>query len=250
MKIINAGGDGGHQLQIALKSLQDVKWRDKTILDIGCSNGYVTSKILEKTGAKKIIGIEIDELRVKKAKELEKKLASDRLEFYHGNATDLSQFPDEQFDGIFSNMVFQQLKDKVKEVLKEIHRILKKGGIAVINFNQEKSEVVVEIQKLLLQKEVEKSKDIDKESMMKLSEESGFKVIKADSDYDIYYHQSVDQLIGDPKKASIAVKNQNYSDEELRVFWQKLRKTFEARKTLNGYPEQWNIVYLKLIKIR
>ena len=135
---------GKHQLQIAQKSIKGVNWSNKKVLDIGCSNGSLTCEILKLTKAKEIIGIDSDKERINKAKKLSEK--NNKVKFLLLNANNISVFPNESFDAIFSNMTFNQFFDS-GIVLKEIYRLLKPKGIAIINFNQERSEVRIEIEK-------------------------------------------------------------------------------------------------------
>ena len=244
-----AGGDGGHQLQIALKSIQDVDWRDKNILDLGSSNGLVTFGVLKATDAGTIIGLEIDSNRVDRAIEIKNQNNEGRLEFCQGDISNLAQFDNASFDGVFSNIVFQQLKEKLHDVLCEAYRVLKPGGEAIINFNQEKSAVTLEFQKLVKNDDsVSSAKSINSELFRAEAEKAGFKIESCSAEYDTYYYDNVDDLIGTPKKSSMAVKDVVLSPKKEIEIWEKLRQIFLQRKTTKGFEETWNIVCAKLIK--
>lgn len=68
------------------------------------------------------------------------KLARERIShknvyFHKNNGRDLSIFPDETFDFVFSEAVFQHIeKEDVCFYLLEIHRVLKKNGRAYLHF--------------------------------------------------------------------------------------------------------------------
>ena len=133
-------------------------------------------------------------------------------------------------------------------VLKEVLRVLKLDGEAVLSFNQEKSEVVAEIQKLLLDKEVDRKKELTKEKFEEMVDEVGFSGVDVSSATDTFYYDNLDELIGSPKKAFVSVSEVKHSDDELAMFWKKLKEIFENKKTDSGYPESWNMVFARLIK--
>ncbi len=96
------------------------------VLDIGCGNGEFTLKAKNKIGSSKVYGIEIYDPFIKEA---EKKGISI---IKH----DLNKLPypikDESFDVIISNQVIEHLYYPV-QFMKEIYKILKPGGYAVIS---------------------------------------------------------------------------------------------------------------------
>ncbi|MFA7707430.1 MAG: class I SAM-dependent methyltransferase [Candidatus Pacearchaeota archaeon] len=103
--------------------------KNSKILEAGCGAGnYVFS--LYKMGHKPI-GIEIDEKRVKIAKEYMKKHRLNPRIINYGDLTKLP-FKDEQFDAIFCHGVIEHIKDSELAV-KEMSRVLKKGGHVMIS---------------------------------------------------------------------------------------------------------------------
>lgn len=244
-----AGGGGRHQLQIALKSLKNINWKGKRILDIGCGKGNVTNEILKFTQAREIIGIDIDPDRILKANQLKYKLQENKLNFIKADITELSQFDDNSFDGVFSNMTFQQIPvKKFFLALKEIKRLLKPSASAIINFNQEKSEVTLEIQKIVLKKEnISKAKNINLEIFKKHALNAEFSKVECITQFDTYYHKSIDDLLGDSKKI-FSTTNIQLNDNQIKEVWQKIQDIFKKRKTSLGYKESWNIVFAQLTK--
>lgn len=85
------------------------------ILDIGCGNGLLAYSIAQK--AKKIIGIDIVEANIKKAKSNNK---FENLEFIHGDATK-HEF-DQQFDKIVLSNVLEHIEHRI-EFLNKLHRL-------------------------------------------------------------------------------------------------------------------------------
>ncbi len=249
MNTKQAGGGGPHNLQIALKSLKNADWRSRIILDIGCSNGYITSKILKFTQAKEIIGIDIESDRIVKANQLKRELKENRLKFFKADSTDLSKFDSNSFDGVFSNMTFQQISpEKLPAALKEVKRLLKPNGLAIINFNQRKSDVTFEIQKLLQERNVTKFKKLNSKLFREHAIKAGFSKVKCIARPDIYYHKSLDGLLGNSKDASWIFQNAKLNDKQIEEIWQKIRDIFKKRKTSLGYKESWNMVFVQLAK--
>ncbi len=108
--------------------LKEIK--GKTILDIGAGGGgktvfYALNK------AKNVIGIDIEEGFTEQAKAFADKNGVKNVEFITQNAEKTS-FPENTFDICVMNDVFEHLANPEK-VLKEVYRILKKGGKVFIN---------------------------------------------------------------------------------------------------------------------
>ena len=97
----------------------------KVILDAGCGEGY-GSYLLAGVGAK-VIGIDISEQAVRHAK---KKYVRENLKYQVMDITYLD-FPNGSFDVVVSFQVIEHLNN-VQKFLKEIKRVLKKDGWAII----------------------------------------------------------------------------------------------------------------------
>lgn len=100
---------------------------DGNVLDIGCADGVFSKVILHGTGAKKLIGIDFIKGSVEWASKHWKK--DKRMNFKVGDAQKLN-FKSGSFSAVFAIEVLEHVYDPVK-VLKEIKRLLKKGGYAV-----------------------------------------------------------------------------------------------------------------------
>ena len=103
-----------------------VEKTDGKILDIGSADGVFTKVILEKSGARKVIGIDVLKSSVDWAN---KHWKTKRVEFILADANDL-KFEDETFDAVFALEVLEHV-EKPFEILKDIKRVLKKDGYAV-----------------------------------------------------------------------------------------------------------------------
>lgn len=112
----------GQERRIALvKKYFDLK--GKRILDAGCGIGLYSQKFKE-LGAE-VFGTDIDWEKIKTAKNL-----NPGINFGVGALENLP-FPDNFFDIVFVNEVLEHVKDD-KKAAKEILRVLKQGGSAII----------------------------------------------------------------------------------------------------------------------
>lgn len=95
-----------------------------SILDCGCDDGTWTLELGRQAGNSQLFGIEIVEER--------RLLAIDKgIEAREGNLNEKFPFPDDYFDIVHANQVIEHLAD-TDNFIKEIWRVLKPGGYAII----------------------------------------------------------------------------------------------------------------------
>jgi ubiquinone/menaquinone biosynthesis C-methylase UbiE len=97
------------------------------ILDIGSADGVFTKVILDKTKAKKIIGIDVLKNSVDWANKHWQR--NKRMKFKVGDAHKL-EFKARSFDAVFALEVLEHVYDP-DQVLREVKRVLKKNGYAL-----------------------------------------------------------------------------------------------------------------------
>lgn len=105
---------------------------DGEILEIGCGGGYNIRRLLEASKNAKVIGIDISEESVRKAKKINKTELGKRCEILQGNVGQMP-FKDGQFDfaTAFETVFFWP---NLPANLHEVFRVIKEGGhFAVIN---------------------------------------------------------------------------------------------------------------------
>jgi|SRR3989344_3019319 len=95
------------------------------ILDIGCNTGQFDFKIARKV--KKVIGIEVDKKLLDTAIKVQTESKIKNIKFINANANKKLPFKDEQFTKVICCDVLEHL-DRRNFALKEINRVLKKGG--------------------------------------------------------------------------------------------------------------------------
>lgn len=96
----------------------------KKVLIYGCGDGHGIDEFLEH-GAEEIIGIDISESMIDKAK---KRFKNDNVKFIVMNAEDL-EFPPETFDIVFGIAVLHHLF--LEKAYKQLLKVLKPGGSAI-----------------------------------------------------------------------------------------------------------------------
>lgn len=97
------------------------------ILDIGCADGAFTEVILAKSKAKRVTAIDVSEKNISWAKKHWKKTI--KIKFVVGDAHHL-KFKNHSFDAVFALEVLEHVFEP-KKVLKEIKRVLIKGGYGI-----------------------------------------------------------------------------------------------------------------------
>lgn len=107
--------------------------KDKYILDAGCGPGGKSVFYAEK-GCKSVIGIDIDESRIKYAKEFASKKNISNIEFITGSLADLP-FESNKFDFIFLNDVVEHInRPLLSKALEECKRVIKPDGRICLEF--------------------------------------------------------------------------------------------------------------------
>ncbi|MEN5436296.1 class I SAM-dependent methyltransferase [Sphingobacterium faecium] len=118
---LNAAGEW-HVLQKMLPDFQN-----KKVLDLGCGYGWHCIYAKQK-GAKNVIGIDLSQKMIDKAKEHSKNFEIE----YKKMAIEDINFDHEEFDVVISSLAFHYLKD-LSSVFMKINQILKKGGSFVFS---------------------------------------------------------------------------------------------------------------------
>ncbi|MFX0132122.1 MAG: class I SAM-dependent methyltransferase [Candidatus Hodarchaeota archaeon] len=106
---------------------------ESVVLDIGCGPGRIEWMLAPHV--KKVYGVDISSKAIKFAKKGVKKFDIDNVSFMVNNGRDLKSFKNEFFDLVFSYATFQHMdKETTFIYLDEIFRVLKRNGIAYLQF--------------------------------------------------------------------------------------------------------------------
>lgn len=100
------------------------------VLDIGCGNGQSTLKAAKKV--KKIIGIDVDDKELAKAKSEAQGLKIKNVKFLKSTAEEKFDFGDKTFDKVLFFDVLEHLENQ-ELALSEIWRVLKKDGLLLLS---------------------------------------------------------------------------------------------------------------------
>ncbi len=121
----------GHS-SMAEWGMEHIKIQDTDIsLDIGCGGGANIKKLLKKSPKGKVFGIDYSEVSVRKSKKVNKvAIKSKHCEILQGNVQELP-FTNETFDLVTAFETIYFWAD-VDQSLRQIYRVLKKGGIFMI----------------------------------------------------------------------------------------------------------------------
>jgi len=100
---------------------------DGVLLDLGCSDGEVTNRIAARAGVARVVGVELIEPLAQEAR-------SRGIEVVGADLNARLPFEDASFDVIHSNQVIEHLWN-TDNMLREIRRLLKPDGYAVVSTN-------------------------------------------------------------------------------------------------------------------
>jgi 2-polyprenyl-3-methyl-5-hydroxy-6-metoxy-1,4-benzoquinol methylase len=98
----------------------------RTIVDFGCNDGAISAEYLRR-GAVRVIGVDIDERAIQRARALHN---DERISFVH-NAVNTVPLEDRSVDTVISYDVFEHVSQPAM-ILKELYRILKPASQVLI----------------------------------------------------------------------------------------------------------------------
>ena len=121
-----------------------------SIIEVGCGTGqFVNYLALKKT--RKVVGIDLTENSLKKAKSLRDKLGIQNLELRQENIFDLSPETFGVFDYVFCNGVLHHTRD-VYKAFRVLTTIVKPGGVLTVGFYNTWGRIPLIIRKFFVKK--------------------------------------------------------------------------------------------------
>ena len=116
-------------------------WKNKVALDFGCGCGRNIRNLLNAADFARVDGCDVSKNNAEYAKKYVEKyfnLEKDqkKCNTWETNGYDLQPSPSEEYDYVMSHIVFQHIPNySIRyNILKDIYRVLKKGGIVNIHF--------------------------------------------------------------------------------------------------------------------
>ena len=103
----------------------------RSILDVGCGFGGTIAHINENYQDMNLIGVNIDERQLVRARELVEAIGNNQIEFKQGNACALP-FPDQSFDTVLAVECIFHFPSR-EEFFREAIRVLKPGGCLALS---------------------------------------------------------------------------------------------------------------------
>lgn len=104
--------------------------RPKRILDVGCAVGWSTLTAVDAWPEAEVHGVDVGEAFMRYAHARAEGLGK-VAHFHQMNGEDL-RFPDEHFDLVFCGGVYHETSKKAApQIIKEIHRVLRPGGVSM-----------------------------------------------------------------------------------------------------------------------
>lgn len=198
-----------------------------SVLDLGCGNGNNSFFINEKTGAK-VTGLDLSDIRIENANKVlstKNKWVKNKVKFFQGSATKLP-FKEKTFSNVWSQATIYHVHDK-KKLLKEVGRVLKKGGIFIFDDLIKPNKIVSKEAEELVYERLLFNTDFNFVSYQQELQKFGFRVIYAE---DMSWHLGISYL----KLADILQEKIKKGESE------QFHETY--KKLIFAYRKIWKIM--------
>jgi ubiquinone/menaquinone biosynthesis C-methylase UbiE len=131
------------RLDMVREVLQGYQFNGKRILDVGCGIGDL-SFMLAARGAE-VVGIELDEQKVRCATDIACRWNFEQLRFVAGDVTSLDQMELGQFDVITCLALLEHIQQDV-ELLQQLQQLLRPGGLLVLEVPSATRKTIPEVE--------------------------------------------------------------------------------------------------------
>jgi len=96
------------------------------VLDVGCGTGEISSRVVKEFAPKRVVGLDLSERNLRRARELYPPSNFPGLSFEEGNAAEMG-YEDSEFDVALCRHMLQAVPEPVR-VIREMIRVVKPGG--------------------------------------------------------------------------------------------------------------------------
>jgi ubiquinone/menaquinone biosynthesis C-methylase UbiE len=162
------------------------------LLDCGCGPGTITVGLAKVVMPGRAVGIDIDASQIAWAQTYAAEQKLSNLHFETASIYELP-FPDGSFDAVFSNALLGHLRDQMA-ALREIHRVLRAGGVVGIRNGDPNNHLLTPTDPLLLrffqimgalgkQNDARPSVSTQRRAFLR---QAGFVDVQASASYDCY----------------------------------------------------------------
>jgi ubiquinone/menaquinone biosynthesis C-methylase UbiE len=100
------------------------------LLDCGCGPGAMTIEIAEHIAPGEVVGIDIADEQIARARQLAAERSASNIRFERANVYQLP-FSNHTFDAVFSHALLEHVQDPLA-ALREMRRVLKPGGMVMV----------------------------------------------------------------------------------------------------------------------
>lgn len=185
-------GDYTHQKTIDPALFEAIgKYKNKTIYDVACGNGYVSRK-LANGGAKEVWASDISENLIKIA-QTKYENPQNKIKYFVSDSSDFNELPENRFDLVVMNMALHYVPD-FEKFTNGLKKVLKKNGRFVFSHPHPLSKLAVKHARNIFAQ-----KDIDN----LVEDASNYLSVKSRVDYNLwtgeenilYHHAPINHYI-------------------------------------------------------
>jgi ubiquinone/menaquinone biosynthesis C-methylase UbiE len=178
------------QIEEVMRQVQllEINIEFKKALDFGCGIGRLTQALLKYFD--EVTGVDIAASMIELAEKYNQ--YEKRCKYFLNTTSDLSLFPDDEFDFIYSYITLQHMKNEYSRgYLKEFLRILKPKGLIIFQCTSKENKLpfsrlikksLAPLKRKILNKPIMEMYGFEKSALIKFLEDNGAKILLVNQD--------------------------------------------------------------------